>query len=103
MAEVSEPASRSVRQYEAKAMPLRKGAKSRFFCSSVPKSRSGVKASELAIIVVYMPAQPQASSSLTIAVSRSPSPTPPYSAGTVQVRNPTSKALRMTSSGKAWP
>ncbi len=84
-------------------MSLRKGAKSLFFCSSVPKSRMGVKASELAIIVVYIPAQPQASSSLTMAVSRSPRPTPPYSAGTVQVRKPTSKALRMTSSGKSWP
>ncbi len=82
---------------------MRKGAKSRFFCSSVPKSRMGVKASELAIIVVYIPAQPQASSSLTMAVSRSPRPTPPYSAGTVQVRKPTSKALRMTASGNSWP
>jgi len=82
---------------------LRKGAKNRFFCSSVPKSRIGVKASELAIMVVYIPAHPQESSSLTMAVSRSPSPTPPYSAGTVQVKKPTSKALRMTSSGNVWP
>jgi hypothetical protein len=103
MADVSDPASRSVRQKEAKAMSFWKGANSRFFCSSVPKRRIGVKARELAIIVVYNPAQPQASSSLTMARSRSPMPTPPYSAGTVQVRKPTSKALRMTSSGNVWP
>ncbi len=56
-------------------MSFRNGAKRRFFCSSVPKRMRGVKARELAIIVVYIPAHPQASSSLTRAVSKSPRPT----------------------------
>ena len=63
----------------------------------------GVRASELAIIDVYIPAQPQASSSLRITVSRSPSPPPPYSAGTVLVRKPASKAFFMTSTGNSSP
>jgi hypothetical protein len=79
------------------------GVRSRFFCSSDPKRRMGVKASELAIIDVYMPAQPQASSSLRMTVSRSPSPPPPYSEGMVLVRKPVSNAFFMTSTGNSSP
>ncbi len=48
----------------------------------------GVSASEFAIMLVKSPAHPAASSSLTIAVSSAARPPPPYSCGTLQLKNP---------------
>ncbi len=77
IAPASEPASRSVRQKAANVSFLVQGVRKVFFCSSVPNRMIGVNASELAMIVVNIPAQPADSSSLTIAISSSPRPPPP--------------------------
>ncbi len=103
MLEASEPASRSVRPNAAKDIFFVQGVRNCFFWASLPKRTIGVRASEQAIMDVNKPAQPAASSSLMMAISRSPRPLPPYSTGMLQVRKPASKAFFMTGSGNSWP
>jgi hypothetical protein len=102
MAELSEPASFSVRAKQAKVIFSVSGVRNFFFCSSLPKRTMGVVARVLAMIDVYMPAQPQASSSQTMVLIRVEKPAPLYSAGIPEVRKPASKAFCMISRGNSF-
>src|SRR3954447_4350045 len=100
MPDTSEPASGSVRQNEA-----RFGASSRFsaysfLTSSEAPMKIGAAARPLAPSEVWMPEQPQASSSSMRQPSRNDRPGPPYSSGMWVFISPTSWALSMTSCGQ---
>src|SRR3954447_24444943 len=100
MPDTSEPASGSVRQNEA-----RFGASSRFsaysfLTSSEAPMKIGAAARPLAPSEVWMPEQPQASSSSMRQPSRNDRPGPPYSSGAWVFIRPTSWALSMTSCGQ---
>ena len=71
-----------------------------FFCSSVPPRRMGVKPRVLAVMLVWMPVQPQASSSVMRMLSISLMPAPPYSVGSVGFTRPSFQASFRTSIGK---
>jgi hypothetical protein len=57
-APASLPPDGSVRQKEASWYEAQNGVRNRFFCSSVPPSRIGSRARQLAMIEVVIPAQP---------------------------------------------
>src|SRR6185437_6269215 len=71
-----------------------------FFCASLPPRRMGVRARTFAVMLVWIPVQPYASSSVIIAFSSSPIPAPPYSAGQVVLTRPISQASLKTCMGK---
>src|SRR3954469_12248713 len=77
--ETSEPASGSVRQKDASLGDSESSPKTSFLTSSDPPSRIGAPARPLAPSDVWMPEQPQASSSSMMQPSRYDRPAPPYS------------------------
>src|SRR3954449_4679367 len=79
--ETSEPAPGSVRQNEASFGDDVRSPKNSFLTSSDPAIATGAEASPFAPSDVWMPEQPQESSSSMIAPPRCPSPAPPYSSG----------------------
>src|SRR3712207_9131612 len=81
MPETSEPAPGSVRQNEASFGDSVRSVKNSFLTSSEPAIETGAEARPLAPSEVWMPEQPQASSSSMIAPSRCDRPAPPYSSG----------------------
>src|SRR5947208_3335129 len=100
MPETSEPASGSVRQNEASVNSSASIPRYFFLTSSEPPSWTGAEARPLQAIEVPMPEQPQPSSSSISAPSRNDAPGPPYSSSTWLFINPSSQALRSTSSGQ---
>ena len=100
MLETSEPASGSVSANEESLYSSVIIERYSRLSSSDPARRIGVAASPLAPSEVWMPEQPQASSSCTTTPSNEDSATPPYSSGVWMFMSPTSHALRRTSSGQ---
>src|SRR5436190_23992525 len=100
MPDTSDPASGSVRQNEASLKSSASVPRYFFFVSSEPPSWTGAAARPLQAIEVPIPEQPQPSSSSISAPSRKEAPGPPYSSSTWLFINPSSQALRSTSSGQ---
>src|SRR3712207_8000898 len=100
MPDTSEPAPGSVRQNEASFGDSVRSEKNSFLTSSEPAIDTGAEARPLAPSEVWMPEQPQASSSSMIAPSRCERPAPPYSSGACVFISPTSQALSMISCGQ---
>src|SRR5437764_15338295 len=99
--ETSEPASGSVRQNEASRGASDSRPRYSFFRSSEAASAIGAVARPLHDSEVPMPEQPHAISSSISALSRYPSPGPPYSAGRWLFISPSCQALAMMSWGEA--
>src|SRR6202011_66553 len=76
--DTSEPASGSVRQNEANSGASVSRPRDSFLSSSEPALMTGVEARPLQPIEVWMPEQPQDSSSSITQPSRKPAPGPPY-------------------------
>src|SRR5436305_11089462 len=81
MPDTSEPAPGSVRQNDASFGSAASASKNSFLTSSEPPRPTGAPARPLAPSDVWMPEQPQASSSSMMHPSRYVSPAPPYSSG----------------------
>ncbi len=90
MPDTSEPAPGSVRQNAASLGSAVSASKNSRLTSSEPPRWTGVEARPLAPSDVWMPEQPQASSSSTMHPSRNPRPAPPYSSGAWVFMSPTS-------------
>src|SRR5271165_3355564 len=100
IAETSEPASGSVRQKEASLGDSVSIPRYFFLISSEPPRAIGVVARPLQPSEVWMPEQPQESSSSIRQPSRKPAPAPPYSSSMWEFISPTSQAFLMMSSGQ---
>src|SRR3712207_5829738 len=100
MLDTAEPAPGSVRQKEASFGSSMSMERYFFFVSSEPGMVTGALASPFAPSEVWMPEQPQESSSSMRAPSRCNSPGPPYSSGTWVFISPSSQALSMMSWGQ---
>src|SRR2546423_4258538 len=98
--ETSEPASASVRQNGASLKSSASTARYFSFPCWAPPIWTGAEARPLQAIEVPMPLQPQPSSSSISVPSRNEAPGPPYSSWTWLFINPSSQALRSTSSGQ---
>src|ERR1700719_587581 len=95
--ETSEPASGSVRQNEASFGASVSMPRYFFLISSEPPSAIGAVARPLQPSEVWMPEQPQDSSSSIRQQSRYPAPAPPYSSSMCEFISPTSQAFSMIS------
>src|ERR1700679_2791307 len=100
MPETSEPASGSVRQNDASLGDSVSIPRYFLFVSSEPPSAIGALANPLQPSEVWMPEQPQESSSSIRQPSRYPAPAPPYSSEMCEFINPTSHAFSMMSLGQ---
>src|SRR6476661_7658911 len=100
MPETSEPASGSVRQKEASLGASVSMPRYFFLISSEPPSEIGVVARPLQPSEVWMPEQPQESSSSIRQPSRKPAPAPPYSSSMWEFMSPSSQAFSMISAGQ---
>src|SRR3954469_23456054 len=101
MAATSDPASGSEQQYAAKIGSAGSRDRYCFFCSSEPATRRGVAPSELAAIDVFIPEQPNETSSWTRQLSRQLPPSPPYSDGISMFISPVSQARLRISRGNS--
>src|SRR5688572_21558984 len=100
MLETSEPAPGSVRQNDASFGASVSIPRYFFFVSSEPAIDTGAEARPLAPSDVWMPEQPQESSSSMRAPSRWEMPAPPYSSPMWVFIRPSSQALSMMSWGQ---
>src|SRR5919107_1744736 len=98
--DTSEPAPGSVRQNEASFGDSTSSVKNSRLTSSEPAIVTGAEARPLAPSDVWMPEQPQESSSSMRAPSRWLRPAPPYSSGAWVFIRPSSQALLMISCGQ---
>src|SRR4028119_308350 len=97
MLDTSEPAPGSVRQKDASFGSSVSMPRYFFFVSSEPAIDTGAEARPLAPSEVWMPEQPQESSSSMRAPSRCEMPAPPYSSPMWVFIRPSSQALSMMS------
>ena len=87
MADASDPASDSERQYE-KPSPFTKRGNQRFFCSSLPPNIKGIEPNLLTAGIKDEDPHARATSSMIRTVASASAPSPPNSVGTCAAYKP---------------